>query len=83
MPVDQTRDQWRSRLAYVEAVRRLNRAMNAWDGAGIEIDPRSPRVYAVWTPRQHEVMATAAQAWADVVAKKKEYESSLRARPSH
>jgi hypothetical protein len=51
MPVDQTRDQWRTRLAYVEAVRRLNRAMNAWDGAGIEIDPRSPRVYAVWTPR--------------------------------
>lgn len=57
--------------------------MNAWDAAEINIDPRSPYVYAVWSQEQHQVMEKAAEAWVAVVSRKKEYESALRVRPSH
>jgi hypothetical protein len=83
VPTDLNRDQWRARLAYIEAVRRLNRAMNAWDTIGLNVDPRSRAVAEPWTERQWAVMEAVAVAWVQVVNRRREYDSALHVRPTH
>jgi hypothetical protein len=77
------REQWRARLAYIEAVRQLNRAMNTWDTIGLNVDPRSRDVAEPWTQRQWAVMEAVAAAWALLVARRREYDAARHIRPTH
>jgi hypothetical protein len=71
------------RLAFIEAVRELNRSMNAWDLVSMNVDPQSPNVADAWTEQQLQVAEKVARAWVGLVARRREYDAVLRARPTH
>jgi hypothetical protein len=67
-------------LAYVAAVRDLNRAVQAWDRVSLNIDPRSPTVAQPWTREQLAATVAVATAWQTLISRRRAYDSTTRRR---
>lgn len=72
------RDATRARTAYIAALYRLGRAMDAFDHARVPLTPGPGGRIEDWTPEQMAVMRTCARAWSDVVRARRQYDDALR-----
>ena len=72
------RDLRRAQAAYVGALHRLASAMTAFDDADIALAPYPNGEIPAWSDSDYRVMAAAAQAWAEVVTLRREYDAARR-----
>ena len=67
----------RLRMAYTAAALDLARAMRAFHGAGVPLEPRTGAELEPWTAEQVRVVVAAANAWHRLVVTRREYDRSL------
>lgn len=72
------RDLRQARLAYVGAVRRLDAAMNDLGAADVPLDPGPGPEPTPWTPRQIAVMREVAEAFVQVVNRRRTWDGMRR-----
>lgn len=69
----------RTRAAYVGALRRLAIAMTRFNGASVPLDPEPGGQIPSWSAADTEVMEGCATAWHEIVARRRDYDSAVRA----
>ena len=69
----------RARAAYVGALRRLAGAMTSFNAAAVPLDPEPGGQIPPWTDADAQVMEQCATAWQEIVARRREYDSAVRA----
>jgi hypothetical protein len=68
-----------ARAAYIEAVRRLDAALQAFDGSGMPMDPGpDPDRPYPWTQRHIRIVTEAAEAFTELVATRREWDALPR-----
>jgi len=73
-----------ARLAYVAAVRRLDRALRRFDESGIPMDPGPGREPFPWTPEQVRLILAVSQGFRDVIDRRRTWDELRREwHPSH
>jgi hypothetical protein len=72
------REVTRARSAYLGALRRLARAMHAFQEAAVPLDPDELGRIAPWTHEHVTVMRACAQAWPAVVEARRLYDALVR-----
>jgi hypothetical protein len=65
-------------VAYVAALRRLDRAMANFDEADVPLSPDRDGRVPPWTAEQQVVMAECAEAWAAVVKQRRAHDVAVR-----
>jgi hypothetical protein len=85
MGSDHERELARRRLAYIGAVRRLDRALSAFDHSDIPMDPGRTAEPLPWSREHVEVITEVAEAFAEAVANRRDWDRlrSTSWRPSH
>ena len=85
MAFEHERELARRRMRYIGGVRRLDAALNAFDGSDIPMDPGRGAQPIPWTREHVAVIAAVADAFAEVVKLRRDWDR-LRLgghRPSH
>jgi hypothetical protein len=70
------RDLRQAQAAYVGALHQLASAMTAFDDADVALAPYPSGEIPPWSESDYRVMTAAAQAWADVVKLRQEYDAA-------
>jgi hypothetical protein len=71
------REATRARSAYLGALRRLHRAMDMFNEAGVALVPEEDGRLAPWTGEDVAVMRSCAEAWGAVVSARLGYDAAL------
>lgn len=67
-----------ARSAFLGAVIRLNRAMNAFDANPVNLEPGPAAADTEWTREQAQIMMACAAAWRELVDRRRAYDAMRR-----
>jgi hypothetical protein len=66
-----------ARVAYIGALRRLAAAMIDFERARVPLEPGPDGQIAPWSEQEHDVMAACAQAWSEVVERRRAFDVAV------